>query len=463
MPAATTAEQEAIDRILRWRREPVDFTEEFLGVELWSKQREVLNLLRDHNRVAVRACHGPGKTYAAAAAVLWFLTLPGARVVTTAPTWTQVEALLWHEINQLYSGARLRYGGECLQTKLKLPDGRYAIGLSTKPEQRESFQGHHAENILLIYDEASGVPQPIYEAGEGYLTTAGAKQLLIGNPTRAQGDFYDAFHKNRASYARLHISAFDLPWATGEEVSDRVLAHLTTEEWVENAGRKWGTDSIAYQVKVLGEFAESADDTVMGLAEVEEAQEREVLVAPDDLRVIACDVARFGSDECVISLREGLRVRIKETYTGHAITETSGAIIRLAKEVKRDAPHADLRIVVDDAGVGGGVTDMVREAGFSVTAFNGGNTAVEEDEYPNARSELWFVLQSYLSRIDLDPDEQLAADLVAPIYKLDRKGRREVEPKDKTKKRLSRSPDRGDSVQLCFAPDRTSSVAEVWR
>lgn len=455
--------------VQRTRNDPVFFIERVLGRELWSKQREIAYAVRDHSRVAVRACHGPGKTFVAAAIVLWFLRQPEARVVTTAPTWRQVKSLLWHEVNQLHTGAAFPLGGICLQTEVKLPDGRYAIGLSTKPEDVEAFQGHHAKNILLVYDEASGVEQPIFDAGEGYLTTAGAKLLLIGNPTQATGEFYNAFHRNRAAYHQVHISYKDLPAFTGEAVSAAVADHLTGREWVEAQKARYGEDSPAYAVKVLGDFAEGADDTVFGIKGIENAQARELPVAPDDLRVIGCDVARFGSDETAISLREGKRVRLKESYVGNPTTTTTGHLIRLAREVRQDKPHAKVRIVVDGPGVGGGVVDQVREklaqqriSGVSVVDFNGANTAIEEDEYPNARSESWFAVSEQIDELDLDDDEQLAADLLAPKYKVDSSGRRVVEPKEKTKKRLGRSPDRADSVLLCFAQEREEGVAEVW-
>lgn len=458
--------------LTRQRNDPVFFIERVLGRELWSKQREIACAVRDHPRVAVRACHGPGKTFVAAAIALWFLRHPEARVVTTAPTWRQVKSLLWHEVGQLYTRSTFPLGGVCLQTEVRLPDGRYAIGLSTKPEDVESFQGHHAKNILLIYDEASGVDQPIFDAGEGYLTTSGAKLLLIGNPTQAAGEFYNAFHRNRAAYHQIHISYADLPAFTGEDVSDAVADHLTGRAWVEAQKKRYGEDSPAYAVKVLGDFAEGADDTVFGVKQVENAAAREFEdkeIAPDDLRVIGCDVARFGSDETVISLREGKRVRLKEQYVGNPTTTTTGHLLRLAKEVREDKPLAKLRVVVDDAGVGGGVTDQLREKlsqqrieGVTVVAFNGANSAIEEDEYPNARSESWFTVAEQVDELDLDDDDDLAGDLLAPKYKVDSNGRRVVEPKADTKKRLGRSPDRADSVLLCFAQEREEGVAEVW-
>lgn len=453
------------EQVEHWRSEPVDFGEDVLGVYTWSKQREILESIRDNKRTAVRSCHGPGKTFTAAVAALWFLQLPNSRVVSTAPTWSQVRKLLWHEVNQRHKNSKLPYGGVCLQTELHLPDGRYAIGLSPKKEEPESFQGHHAENILLIYDEASGVPLSIYEAGEGYMTTEGAKLLMIGNPTQASGEFYDAFHSNRAMYHQIQISAFDMPAYTGEEVPDEVAARLTGQAWVEEQKQKYGEESIPYIVKVCAEFPTTADNTVFGLGDIEAAQNRdesEVPVAPDSLRVISCDVARFGSDETVVVRREGLRVRLVDHYVGNPITHTAGVIIKQVKEAKADAPHARVQIVVDDDGVGGGVTDILREKGYSVTAFKAGEVAIEEDEYPNARSEQWFRMAKVIADLDLDPDDQLAADLVAPTYKMDSAGRRVVEPKDQTKKRLGRSPDRGDAVLMSFAPKREEGKLEVW-
>lgn len=469
--------------IQRARNDPVFFIERLLGRELWSKQREIAEAVARYPRVAVRACHGPGKTFTAAAIVLWFLRQPEARVVTTAPTWRQVRSLLWHEINQLYNGAAFPLGGVCLQHELRLPDGRYAIGLSTKPEDPEAFQGHHAKNILLVYDEASGIEQPIFDAGEGYLTTAGAKTLLIGNPTQPSGEFYDAFHRNEG-YHRIHISYKDLPAFTGEAVSDAVADHLTGREWVEQQRKRYGENSPAFAVKVLGDFSEESDDTVFGLKGVENAQARDLSaeVAPDGQRVVGCDVARFGSDKTVVSLREGNCVRVRKVSSGHATTETTGSIIVLTKEVREATPRAPIRIVVDDAGVGGGVTDQVREKlvqerlvgeGVTVVAFNGAESAIESDQYPNARSEAWFRVAEMIDEIDLHPEKDeegapdergadLGADLLAPRYKINSRGQREVEPKADTKKRLGHSPDHADSVLLCFVPESSEGFVGVW-
>lgn len=444
MPRTRPRTSSPLERRLvrRIARDPVWFADEVLGAFLWSKQREIAWSVRDNRRTAVRACHGPGKTYVAAVLALWFLHLPRSRVVTTAPTWRQIEKLLWHEIRQQHGHARYPIGGHLTLTALEFADGRYAIGLSVAPGEEEAFMGHHAENILVIYDEASGVRQPVYEAGEGYMTTPGARALLIGNPTRPAGEFYDAFHSKRDTYATIAISAFDLPWATGEKVPAKLAAALTSEEWVEE--HRYWQGSPLWDVKVLGQFPAAAEDAVIALAHLEPAQEREL--PPAEPRLVACDVARYGTDETVIAVRRGPWLRLTRAYVGRDLMQTVGAVIEELRELGDGA-----RVVVDDVGVGGGVTDRLREQGVEVEAFNGAEQARDPERYPNRRSEAWFTLAERLPTLDLDPDRQLAADLASPRYRLDSRGRRTLERKEDTKKRLGRSPDRGDAIVMLLA------------
>lgn len=435
----------------RGRRDPLPVAEALFGAHLWSKQREVVESVWVNKRTAVRSCHGVGKTYTAAVVALTFLLChPRSRVITTAPTFTQVENLLWREIKALMAQCAFDFGVESNATKLELSPDWFAIGLSTdKPER---FQGQHAEHILLIVDEASGVDDLIYEAGEGYLTSEHARLLLIGNPTQLAGQFHRAFHSERHLWNTIHISAHDSPNLTGEDVPDHLRRHLISKSWVEEKAAMWGVESAPYEVRVLGEFPSTADNTVMGLRAVEAAQQREC--GTDGATVVSCDVARFGSDETVIALRQGHRVRVVETFFGKRTTHTAGACLRWAREHDADW------IVVDDAGVGGGVTDALEEAAeFEIHAFNGAEQAIEPDEYPNRRSEVWFAFADLLPTLDLDDDMQLAGDMTAPTYKLDSKGRRVVEAKADTKKRLGRSPDRGDAVLMAYAPTRNSSPA----
>jgi hypothetical protein len=164
-------------------------------------------------------------------------------------------------------------------------------------------------------------------------------------------------------------------------------------------------------------------------------------------------------------------VRIVETYTGKPTTHTA-ARVRHYAEVLAAASGARLdqvEIVVDDVGVGGGVTDQLRADGLEVIAFNASERAHRPDKFPNRRSELWFAMADQLGHIDLDDDDQLAADLSAPKYGYDAQMRQVVEAKAETKKRLGRSPDRADSVMLTLVaggwapPAPVDEVAEARR
>lgn len=216
---------------------------------------------------------------------------------------------------------------------------------------------------------------------------------------------------------------------------------------MEDKQAKWGEQSPLYAVRVLGEFPSSSDDTVCALGDVEASGAREVEL--DYPRVVSCDVARLGSDETVIAVRHGRRVRIARVVRGRDTMQVAGEVVRAV----RATDVAGVMVVVDDVGVGGGVTDRLRELGYRVVAFNGGGRARQRDDYPNRRSEAWFTLAERLPELDLPADEQLIADLVAPRYSIDSRGRRVVEPKELTKRRLGRSPDRGDAVVMAFAVD----------
>jgi hypothetical protein len=227
-------------RLLQVIEDPAQFAEAILGHEVWSKQREMLQSVASHACTAVKACHASGKTFTAAEAVLWWITShEEAIAVTTAPTWTQVERLLWGEIRSAISGARIQYPKPS-NTAWHLGPSRYAIGLSTNEGVR--FQGFHG-NVLIVLDEAPGVLPEIWEAIEGIRAGGDVRVLALGNPTIASGPFYEAFTSNRENWNLVTISAFDTPNLEGitletllelpeEELNYNPYPYLTTRRWV---------------------------------------------------------------------------------------------------------------------------------------------------------------------------------------------------------------------------------------
>jgi phage terminase large subunit len=440
----------ARDLLARYRREPNAFHREVLRFEPWSAQRAISEAVRDHPRVAVRSAHGIGKTAIAARVALWYLAVhPSSRVIVTAPTSQQLRNVFWREVALAYRASDGFIGGELLGDRLELADDWFMAALST--DRPERFQGHHAERLLLVVDEASGVSEEIFEAASGFLTSPEARLLLIGNPTQTSGEFFSAFHENRGLYRTIHVPASSTPAFTGETVPTAVLRKLVSRKWVEDHTRKWGAGSPLSQVRIEAEFPSESDDVVVSLGDLEQA--RRQALEPGTPLVLSVDVARFGSDQTVMAVRRGPVVRLARSYGGRDTMRTVGEITALARRLRAEHGRRPL-VVVDDAGVGGGVTDRLRELGeFPVLAFTGAGRARQPDDYPNRRSESWFELAERLPELDLDDDEELAADLLAPRYSLDSQARRVVERKEETKKRLRRSPDRGDAVVMAFAHD----------
>ncbi|MGZ4380586.1 MAG: hypothetical protein ACXVZ3_04080 [Gaiellaceae bacterium] len=281
-----------------------------------------------------------------------------------------------------------------------------------------------------------------------------AKLLAISNPLRTSGSFYDAFTRNRDEWKLLRISAYDTPNLTGEKVSKQASKRLVSRRWVERQAKR-GEGSNEYRIRVLGEFPSESEDSVVSLGDLQAAHAQNL--EPGFPLVIGCDIARFGSDQNVLSVRRGNVIRVARSYGGRDLMQTTGAITELARALTEEHGRRPV-IVVDDVGLGGGVTDRLRELGeFRVIDHNGGRKASSRD-YPNRRSELWFQFAELLPVLDLDPaDEELGADLLAPTYSLASDAKRVVEQKQLTKRRLRRSPDRADSVMLTcvFEPPQT--------
>ena len=295
---------------------PLEFAKDILRVELWSKQEEVLSALLENRRVAVKSGNGLGKGYCAAVAVLWFLYCHDpAIVLSTAPTFRQVRHVLWRQIRRLYRRAPDVLGGKILDTRWELAEDRYAIGLSA--DTADQFQGFHSPNMLIVVDEAEGVSDEIYEAVEAVMTSASPRLLLIGNPTTVTGAFRRAFYQERRLYYTVTISALDSPNVTSNKV---VVPRLTTAEWVEERRETWGENNPIFLARVLGEFPDQAEDTLIKLSDIEAAVEDQARSTDEDRldeseeTVLAVDVARFGSDRSVILRRRGNRVEDIQTF-----------------------------------------------------------------------------------------------------------------------------------------------------
>ena len=181
-----------------------------LGASLWAKQREIIEAVRDCAEVYVPSCHASGKSFTAAHVALWFLySHPNSIVVTTAPTGRQVKKILWQEIRRAHGKAPVPLGGALLKQEMQIDEKWYAFGFSS--DEPTNFSGLHADWVLFIVDEATGIPAESWEAIDGVLSNEHAHLLAIGNPTDGSSEFAVRCAKGGPGVAVLPISAYDTP------------------------------------------------------------------------------------------------------------------------------------------------------------------------------------------------------------------------------------------------------------
>lgn len=415
------------------------------GIELWSKQREVMSSVRDNRRTVVRAGHGVSKSFTASLLAAWWVSrfpVGEALVVTTAPTQRQVSTILWGELRRLH--ARLGLPGTIgLDNVWRIGGSLVAIGQKPADQDEVAFQGLHARHVLAILDEAAGLPDPLWDAVAGVVTSATSRQLAIGNPDSRGGRFEKCFEPG-SGWEPIHVPVTASPAFTGEAVSDELLAVLPAREWVEDARRGWGENSPQYASRVLGEFPSADVDALVSWDQIKAGQ-RFVYPGRPHPFIIGCDVARFGGDSTVIALRQGWSVRIMESMRGWATTQTAGLLTNLSRRFNNCV------VRVDDTGVGGGVTDMLNENRVNVEPIIAAAQAADPKLFANARAEgYWRVRQALeVGILDIDPaDDELARQLARLRYRLDSKGRVLIESKDAMRARGEPSPDRADAVAL---------------
>lgn len=473
MATATTHSQPP-PHVIRHLRDNADvFAEKVFGDVLWSKQREVLQSVSRHSRTAVKSAHGVGKSWLAAHAVIWFLaTRRPAEVLTTAPTWRQVERILWKEIKLAWGRAvpDIQALGVCLTTELKFGNGHAAYGLSTDDPDR--FQGIHSPHLMVIVDEAAGVASSIFDAMATLGTGGEYRELLIGNPTSTDGRFYAAFQNAEAlGYNCISIRADETPNFTGEPVPHKVARNLVTPQWVAERAVEWGAESTLYRARVDAEFPDGNEDNILvPLSWVQAACNREPM-GSDTQRQMGLDVARFGQDACSVAGRVGYNLCLLESLPGSTGTLEVAAWARnhALAFLKR---HGGPVLVCVDEGYNPGIVDILMatpDDGIRYEPVSFGSTASDTEQHSNRRNEMLWGLRELFRSGNAEPDiaitatgpcvERLKAQVSSMRFGYDSRLRPKVESKDDMKKRGLPSPDEGDAVALAFA---ATSEPDMW-
>ena len=344
------------EAILYYAGHPVEFVEDIIKATPDMEQIKILNSVAANRMTTVRSGHGVGKSAVEAWVVIWFIcTHPFPKIPCTAPTQHQLFDILWAEVSKWIRNNKALQN-ELIWTKEKLymkgyPEEWFAVArTASKPD---ALQGFHAEYLLYIIDEASGVDDKIFEPVLGALSTPGAKLLMCGNPTQLSGFFYESHNKNRASYSAFHIDG---------RKSERVQ-----QDYIDMIIRMYGEDSDVFRVRVAGDFPLQEDDIFISISLVENSimTEFSPRKKPDSIH-ISCDVARFGDNKTVIGYKIDEKVTFYKKRQGQDTMKTADDIILLGEQLvmkyhlmpENDSP---IPVKVDDSGVGGGVVDRLRQ------------------------------------------------------------------------------------------------------
>lgn len=436
-----------IQFIKTYQSDPVAFVKDVLGVEPDPWQIEVLEAIaKGHRRISIRSGHGVGKSTGASWAMLWYLlTRYPVKVVVTAPTSAQLYDALFAELKRWIKELppALNQLLEVKQERIELKSSATEAFISartSRAEQPEALQGVHSENVMLVADEASGVPEAVFEAAAGSMSGHAAVTVLLGNPNRSSGFFFDTHNRLRGEWWTRRVSCVDSP-----RVSDAYVAEMAS---------RYGEESNAYRIRVLGEFPRSDDDTVIPMELLEAAQHRDVQANPKAPVVWGVDVARFGSDSSALCKRKANMVTEPiRRWRNLDLMQLTGAI-----KAEYDATGLEDRpveILVDVIGLGAGVSDRLRELGLPARGVNVSESPALGEMYRNLRAELWYKAKAWLEKRDckLPKDEHLIAELSTVRYKFMSSGKIQIESKDDIRKRGLASPDLADAFVLTFASD----------
>lgn len=413
------------------------------GPDTW--QSEILKYIgskcltvQDALRIAVRSGHGIGKTALIAWIALWFIsTRPNPQIVITANTGVQLETKTWRELAKWHKLSINQHWFTWTATKfynVDHPETWYAAPITWSRERAQSFAGTHEKHVLMIFDEGSEIDDVIWDTAEGSMTTEGAMWVVFGNPTQNTGRFSECFKKYRHRWYCKEIDS-----RTAKKANKTLIGQWITD---------YGEDSDFVRVRVKGQEPRASSHQMFPYDLVDKALGRQI--HPSQYQhapvVIGCDIARFGSDQTVLTVRQGLAVTKQIAYRGLDTMQSASHIARLIEDYKADA------CFVDEGAMGAGVVDRLKQLGYKVFSINFGGKATQEVKYSNRAAEMWALMLDWIKAGGCIPnDNELRDDLTAREYGFDSKERLQLESKDDMKGRGLASPDKADSIALTFA------------
>ena len=434
--------------------------EKFSGPRAW--QRELLRDLKAHIkknngtlemdtlRSAIASGRGIGKSAMVSWLILWMLsTRIGSSVVVSANSEAQLRSVTWGELAKWSAMLINSHWWEISATKLvpavwltelverdlKLGTRYWAAeGKLWSAENPDSYAGvHNHQGMMLIFDEASGIPDPIWSVGSGFFTENIPDRywMAFSNPRRNTGYFFECFNAKREFWTTKQVDA-----RTVEDTDKAVYEQIIAE---------YGKESPEARIEVYGEFPTEGEDQFISPQLVDDAFAREKYKDETAPRVMGIDPARGGADSTVIVVRQGRDLLSIKRYHGEDTMAIVGRVIDAMEEFK------PTMTVIDEGGLGYGILDRLNEQRYKVRGVNFGWKAKNSIMYGNKRAEIWGTMKDWLKSASISQDRQLKADLTGPTKKPNSAGTIFLEGKKEMRARGLASPDAADALAVTFA------------
>lgn len=430
------------------------------GPEPW--QKDVLEQLsmglisaEQAVQIARTSGHGIGKSALVSWIVLWsFSTFEDTRGVVTANTETQLKTKTWVELAKWFRLFLARDMFNMTATALFARDPEHErtwrIDMVPWSERNpEAFAGLHnqGKRILVVFDEASAIPDIIWETTEGALTDRGTQIIwcVFGNPTKNKGRFRECFEGGKFAHR----------WKSAT-IDSRSVSFTDKEQfnrWVMD----YGEDSDFVRVRVKGVFPRVDSLSFISWEQARAASLREIEPQNGFPILLGVDVARFGDDASVIYPRKGRDAKTFKIEIYYGI-DTMTLARRVLEAVHKY--HATFAMV-DEGGVGGGVVDRLRQMRVPVIAVDFGskpdNTNPESGvKYANKRAEIWGAMRDWLDTGAIPEqvgagEKTLLDELTGPTYGLNAKEEILLESKRDMRRRGEASPNVADALACTFA------------
>jgi hypothetical protein len=393
-------------------------------------------------RIAISSGHGIGKSSLIGMILNWAMsTCDDCKCVVTANTGTQLATKTVPRVEEWFKQSVTKFLWDMKATSITSKEqGHERLWrvdyIPWSEQNTEAFAGLHnkGKRIVLVFDEASGISDKIWETAEGALTDEGTEiiWLAFGNPTQNTGRFRECFGKFRHRWSTFQIDSRSVEGTNKAEI----------DKWIED----YGEDSDFVRVRVRGEFPRAGSTQFIGSDVVAACRKYRAQGYESLPKILSVDVARFGDDQTVIGVRQGRKARILGKYRGKDTQWTADEVVRFIRLENPDAT------VVDGDGLGAGVVDGLQHRGYRIFEFHGGASPGDFAAYYNRRAECWGLLREWLQSGAQIPDEpELEADLCGPEYGFSGKQQLQLERKEDMKKRGLASPDCGDMLAMTFA------------